>query len=169
MKLKWGIPICLLMVLLILGFFARAEIQSHFIGVQPNFLEKTIFTNSAVDVYFNESKIIEALPVPAYTQMQIAPENRDWKFQTLPPLVDYLKFNNEKVLKITGHFLSSEGDVHLGGYVDLGEARAGFLKQELIAAGIAAPRILITSSKDTSKKLKQVLTFECFNDSKLIP
>ena len=157
------------MVLLILGFFARAEIQHHFVGEESNFEGKTIFTGGEVDIFFNENKVIHSLPIPTYYAMEVAPFEDDWNGKTITPLVDYLKKNNEKVLKITGHFLSEESNVQLGGYENIGEARAGVLKQKLINAGIAAPRILIEFSRINTQTLKQIFNFECYNDSTIIP
>ena len=169
MKIKWGIPICLLLILLILGFFARAEIQQHFSGSKIELEEKTIFTGGQVDVYFDENRVIHSLPISAYSKMAIIPDDVDWQKQTLDPIVEFMKLNNEKVLKITGYFLTDESEVQLGGYENLGMARAGLLKQELIAAGISSPRILINSSAKDTQTLKIIFSFEYSNDSLKIP
>jgi len=169
MKIKWGIPICLFMILVFLGFFARAEIRQHLEGDEKKEVEKIIFTGGQVDIFFNEIKVISDLPIATYHAMELTPSSANWISKTIDPLVDYLKAHNEKVLIIKGHFLMEEKHLQLGGYKNIGEARAGVLKQELISKGISAPRILIETTQSNTQTLKQILEFECLNDATIIP
>jgi len=169
MKIKWGIPIILMMTLLVLGFFARAEIEKGWLSEKLGEEEKMISTVSKVSIFFNEKEVITNLPVPSYYANSIMPVENNWQEKTINPLVSYLMANNEKVLKITGHFLEEESEIQFGGYNNIGEARAGVIKQSLVAAGISAPRILIYFAKDNTETLKQIFNFECLNDSTIIP
>jgi len=165
MKIAAGIGL----VILFFVFFAQASITAHFSNSSDTISAVPLSPSIQKDVWFNESPVLKNIVIPSFSTQSLAPTSEDWKSTTVDPLVQYLKLHNEKVLEITGYFLAVEKGVAIGGFKNMGAARAGFIASEMMAAGISAPRIILRSSMIEEEKLSTALKFEFFNDGEYIP
>ncbi len=170
MKTSGKVGIAILFALSLLGFLARAEIADALhTKNDENSNQNIILSNSVTSIAFNDVNEIPDIAIPAYYMGSVAPINKRSDLKFIEAISTYLKLHNEKVLKITGAYVPNESEIKIGGYENIGLARAAYISNELIKTGIAVPRLLISSQLINDQNKPIALSFELFNDSENIP
>ena len=89
------------------------------------------------------------------------PTINDNNYAFLDSLAGHLFDNEDKNLKIIGHYLESEKDINSGIYENIGLARANSIRQALIDVGVEPDRIAIEDGLPIAGNvLKEPITFE---------
>jgi len=109
---------------------------------------------------FGDKNILEGYDQFYFKEGVSKPTLNDNNFAFLDSLAGYLFDNEDKNLKIIGHYLESEKDVDNGIYENTGFARANSIRQALVDVGVEPDRISIDAQLDEGKVLKEPITFE---------
>ena len=88
------------------------------------------------------------------------PTLNDNNYAFLDSLAGHLFDNEDKNLKIIGHYLESEKAIDNGIYENIGIVRANNIRQALVDVGVEPDRISIDAQQDEGNILKEPITFE---------
>lgn len=114
------------------------------------------------------------LVLSSFSQLSFAPrsaqatwsnDNKDFLKQT----ADYINADTDRLLTVTGYYLSSEVSSTPAGFTDLGIARAAMIKDTLFQLGVTADRVILASSVLDDVSLSKSANFAIHVDKKNIP
>ena len=114
----------------------------------------------SLSLAFGDETILEGYDQFYFKEGTSDPTFNDNNFAFLDSLAGYLFDNEDKSLKIIGHYLESEKDVNNGIYENTGFARANSIRQALVDVGVEPDRISIDAQLDEGTVLKEPITFE---------
>ena len=109
---------------------------------------------------FEDETILEGYDQFYFKEGISKPTLNDNNYAFLDSLASYMFDNEDKNLKITGHYLVSEKDIDNGIYENIGFARANSIRQALVDVGVEPDRISIDAQADEGDVLKEPITFE---------
>ena len=107
-----------------------------------------------------EQVILENYEQFGFSSKAINPRLSSNNTEFLDQLASYIKQNDGKNLKITGHYRPSEEGIKAGIYDNLGIARAAKIREALVARGVDGDRISLDYNKARGEGLLEPISFE---------